>query len=461
MKKITKVFLTAGILLLMLLSLQAAAGAEEQVIYEQTFNVTDMTYRSDPDAFVAALNNLTTGQDGQTSGEVSVSFGNYLSNYKKDGYTEITDYLNENNDFSIESGRLKIAKQGGYGTVANNFKFTFPNTAGQLRISFDLEIKSYSGYSTSGIQINGKNGGFSGGMMGGDLHLQWNVARFNTDFADGSSHKAEFLIDLDTRQYWGISDNTVLSNGMITLDKSNKVSDIGSFLFSTLCSGGEDNTLYYIDNFKVTKVDKPQVTSTNIPTGSSPVGTDPLYMEFNVPMNEDSLRLIKLYEGDKLLEELDYQISADKKRVMLNTPLKNSTIYKVAIGDRAVMAENGFYIGKAEYTVYAEHKAPAVSLDAAAGFTTGQDDSVKVSGALSNSGTKPMKAVLILVQYEGDKVKKIESKTYQLAAGESAKQISATILPEATVGTSTYRAFFWCGDSLMELIAPAASPAGQ
>lgn len=358
MKKITKVFLTAGILLLMLLSLQAAAGAEEQVIYEQTFNVDDMSYRSDTQ-FLDKLNALTTGQNGQTNGTASTSFSNYVSNYPKDGYTKITDYLNENNDFSIEDGRLKIAKQGGYVKCANTFKFTFPATSGQVRISFDMEVKSYSGYSTSGITIGGNNFSFVPRVMFGYFELTKDKQMFATNIANGQNHKIEFLIDLDTHKIWGYCDGTEQSQDCVTL--STGVSqNISSFTLQTLCSGGEDNTLYYIDNFKVTKVDKPQVTSTNIPTGSNPVGTDPLYMEFNVPMNEDSLRLIKLYEGDKLLEELDYQISADKKRVTLNTPLKNSTIYKVAIGDRSVMAENGFYIGKAEYTVYAEHKAPAV-----------------------------------------------------------------------------------------------------
>lgn len=466
MKKLSSIFLTAGIMLLTLCPVQLTASAVENVIYEQNFDVPDMSYREvGEEAFISSL--------ATEQGSISFSFGNYAVQYPKEFTADDQaqkNFLNENNDFVIENGRLKIAKDANHGNVANTIKFNFPKTTGQILVSYDLAVEQYSGYSTSGINLNGTDGSFvASGMISYCVYLGWsNTGDYKfgdsyTYFSDKKPHRVEYLVDLDTKQYWGYCDGLITTGAKST----GKVSNLNLLMFATSCTGNEENTVFYIDNLKVEKMASPKIAATNMPSTQTPVPLDSFYLDFDMPMNAESLEQIKMYKDDVRLEEIDYQLTNDGTRLTLNTLLDYSSIYRVEIEERTVMGENRFYIPTTKYLIYTKHKDTPVTMPEGVepmfmnenyepiskldGCTT-----LRLDTALkSTSGEQDV--MLLLVQYEnGTKVKKIAHKKVKLADGVLTP-VSISLDLAETEGTSRVYGYFWCGERLMEAAAPAVS----
>ncbi len=449
------------------LILSAPVCMADTDIYTEDFNVGDMSYSEFRD-----YANSKGGAQWMFS-----TFGYrefYPAEFSTNDFATITDKLGADvQGAAIEDGRLKLMKKAGYERAQHITTLQFPSKcSGQISLKFDIELKSYSGYTTSKISLRegetttadiGSNEYtlFLGHQAeGGQYPLGGNWGYFK----DKGPVTVELIVDYDKQEFWAYTD------GQITPAKKNfKTTDgtktgFDKLRIYTTGSSGDDNInlVVYIDNLSIMQLDKPVITSQSVSDGDNGTEITGPRFNFSVPVLKRGVASgFKLYENGVLAEDADFQLSDDGMSLALNKELKYSTPYKIEIDD-TVVAENKLYLPAETINFHTKHKPAELTLESAA-FKSGDGsqtvtslsglDSVMFEAAFSNSSeTENSPAIIILALYDAEGIMQ-QVKCIQVSAkiGEQTEARVSMELPENKTGLRA-AAYMWNSLGKMELI---------
>lgn len=441
----------------------------DTTIYKNDFNVADMSYSD-------FVENEAKKKDGFTW---KFSNWNYAEAYASLGFTS-NDYDSVINKIGadttntvIEDGRLKIMKNGSYSKAQNITTLEFPKYyTGQLSVKFDVELKSYGGYTTRKFDLlDGENTAANLGSNAYTLFVghqsnggQYPIGGSWNFFKDKGTVAIEMILDYDRGKFWVYYDG-ILNDGVKDINKTTN-NGVNKFRIYTTGSGNDDavNIVLYVDNLEITQLDKAKITSSSVSDGTIGAEVTKPQFTFSVPVLKrgvTSTNGFKLYEMDTLVEDADFALSDDGLSLTLNQELKYSTPYKIEIGD-TVVTQNKLYLPAQSISFHTKHKPADLNLEDIAFINSDTSlpvtslagvKNLKVAAGVSNtSGTSGCPVILMLAIYDSDGVmQQVKCASATVDNGNYEPLGVSVSLPEGQTGTKAI-AYVWNSLDKMELI---------
>lgn len=438
--------------------------ADETVLFEQNFDVEDMTYDVFTDKMKTDKNQKWT-----------FWYENYAANYQTgdDNNATIDTFWKEQtgdqnyNSFEIKDGRLVMRKKTGYQKATNFAEVTVPQQkTGKISIQFELQMESSSGYHTYFVYfLSGTNAYLARNEKmvnlrwvkegGGNSPASENALGSNTYFQPEKNVKIEVIVDLDNKKSWAYCDG-VLTTGQAYTGQN----DVRRLRFAVGDASGTADNIYYIDNIKVSKLTEPTLVSANITDGQNGAEISAPQLNFNIPLDESAIDNIKLYESDTELENASCVLSEEGRTVTFNDKLKYSTPYKVVVGDGA-QAKNKLSLPAQSISFHTMHEPSEVTNSLV--FKNAETDTeisslegvnkVKMLANLMNTSLENEKTVtLIFARYRGSVMEDIAYKKASIAADASVEISMEMDVPADKDGLSL-RAFVWDSYKTMRRLA--------
>lgn len=379
------------------------------------------------------------------------------------------------NTVCVEDGKLQVRRNWDY-TDERYFAFRIyynqdnkaPLLTGGVRFKMDLCLDTYMTEKTQLIKwiVFGKEYDadlFRISIEGSNLYIcpgndgSWNKKDYLVidDFTVGETYSFDFILNLDS---------STLSINLNGEDKgirnmNPEIKEFGWIQFANRRPDGASNFNFALDNIVFEKIPAPELISTNVSNGEEGVELFIPELEFSEPLLKSSVKGMSLYAFDEKVSDAVFELSEDKTKAYLKTPLDYSTLYTIKT-DFNVKSESTLSVKSSEISFHTAHKPAQLTLTEAITFDKASllaNDTVTASAKFKNNTEKSEDILLIAALYSADStMEDIEISKVTVPAGEDASVIVSMTLPKDITG-KTLKVYAWNSYRKVQITAASAS----